>query len=321
MKILFNRNNSIGTLCLLLLLAVGAVSCIKDEYAEKEKATVQVTFMTRAVSDGTIAGDELADNERMKTLRVIVAKGDKILYNEYYTEVDFAHYENGQSYKTVTFSELVTEDEADRTFDFYAIANEEGTGFNDWASISIKTLESRKIEQSFVSSSLIPQTAKKEITVEIPQKDSGIQKETMQLEFVVAKINTQITNNTGNLVLVEDVILTGAKAAGISLFPVENGTGAFTPYADLTMDNFNVASGETESKTFYVFPGSLSTITGNWGNTQTTKIPDDIISQYNRGTLLNINITLSSVAEQVTVDLEWAVADWDDDTIEVPPFN
>ena len=36
---------------------------------------------------------------------------------------------------------------------------------------------------------------------------------------------------------------------------------------------------------------------------------------------LNINITLSSVAEQVTVDLEWAVADWDDDTIEVPPFN
>lgn len=322
MKILFNRNNSIGIFCLLLLLAVGAVSCIKDEYAEnKEKATVQVTFTTRAVSDETVAGSDLADNERMKTLRVIVAKDGKILYNEYYEEKDFAQYENGQRYKTVTFSELVTEDEADRTFVFYAIANEEGTGYNDWASISIETLESRKITQSFGSSSLIPQTAKKEITVKIPQEGGGIQKETMQLEFVVAKINTQITNNTGNLVLVEDVILTGAKAAGISLFPVKNGTGAFTPYDDLMMDNFNVASGETESKTFYVFPGSLSTITGNWGNTQTTNIPDDIISQYNRGTLLNINIMLSSVAEQVTVDLEWAVADWYDDAIEVPPFN
>lgn len=322
MKILFNRNNSIGIFCLLLLLAVGAVSCIKDEYAEnKEKATVQVTFTTRAVSDGTIVGNELADNERMKTLRVIVAKGDKILYNEYYTGDDFAENGNGQRYKTVTFSELVTEDEAERTFVFYAIANEEGTGYNDWASISIETLESRKITQSFGSSSLIPQTAKKEITVKIPQEGGGIQKETMQLEFVVAKINTQITNNTGNLVLVEDVILIGAKAAGISLFPVENGTGALTPYYDLTMDNFNVASGETESKTFYVFPGSLSMITGKWGNTQITKIPDEIISQYNRGTLLNINIMLSSVAEQVTVDLEWAVADWDDDTIEVPPFN
>ena len=81
MKILFNRNNSIGIFCLLLLLAVGAVSCIKDEYAEnKEKATVQVTFTTRAVSDETVAGSDLADNERMKTLRVIVAKDGKILY-------------------------------------------------------------------------------------------------------------------------------------------------------------------------------------------------------------------------------------------------
>ena len=89
MKILFNRNNSIGIFCLLLLLAVGAVSCIKDEYAEnKEKATVQVTFTTRAVSDETVAGSDLADNERMKTLRVIVAKDGKILYNEYYEEAD-----------------------------------------------------------------------------------------------------------------------------------------------------------------------------------------------------------------------------------------
>lgn len=320
MKII-NRNNTIGTLCLFLLAAVLPVSCLKDDYAAKEKATVQVTFTTRAEGGTTVADDALAENERMQTLRVIVAKDDNILYNVKYEEKDFDKYDNGQRYKTVTFSELVTKDEADRTFVFYAIANEAGTGYNDWASISIATLESRKITQSFNSSSLIPQTAKKEITVKIAQEGDGIQKETMQLEFVVAKINTQITNNTGNRVLVEDVILTGAKAAGISLFPVENRTGAFTPYDNLKMDDFNVVSGETESKTFYVFPGFLSTITGYWGNKQTTKIPDDIISQYNRGTLLNINITLSSVAEQVTVDLEWAVADWDDDTIEVPPFN
>lgn len=76
MKILFNRNNSIGIFCLLLLLAVGAVSCIKDEYAEnKEKAIVTMTFTTRAMSNSTTrAVGDLLDNEQMRTLRVIVAR-------------------------------------------------------------------------------------------------------------------------------------------------------------------------------------------------------------------------------------------------------
>lgn len=77
MKILFNRNNSIGIFCLLLLLAVGAVSCIKDEYAEsKETATVTMTFTTRAVSNPLQGESTLLDNEQMKTLRVIVARYD-----------------------------------------------------------------------------------------------------------------------------------------------------------------------------------------------------------------------------------------------------
>lgn len=312
MKILFNRNNSIGIFCLLLLLAVGAVSCIKDEYAEnKEKATVQVTFTTRAVSDGTIVGNELADNERMKTLRVIVAKDGKILYNEYYEEKDFAQYENGQRYKTVTFSELVTEDEADRTFVFYAIANEEGTGYNDWASISIETLESRKITQSFGSSSLIPQTAKKEIKVEIPQKDSGIQKETMQLEFVVAKLRLTINNASTVEQTVSNISISNALVNTTPLLRLSENKELTTSTNPLGLSDMTIPAEGTLSTWRYIYEYTRNGgfhMSANWPDVSTYKeIAEPSITDVPRGTELDINVTLSVNTEP---EIEVLVIPW-----------
>lgn len=323
MKILFNRNNSIGTFCLLLLLAVGAVSCIKDEYAEnKEKATVQVTFTTRAVSDETVAGSDLADNERMKTLRVIVAKDGKILYNEYYEEKDFAQYENGQKYKTVTFSELVTEDEVDRTFVFYAIANEKGTGFNDWASISIETLESRKIEQSFVSSSLIPQTAKKEITVEIPQEGGGIQKETMQLEFVVAKVQLIVVNESETEQTLTNISLSNADVNNpVPLFPSEQSVLSVGD-KDVTMSEMRLSRYGTSAQTAYVYENKAPTggyvFNATWNGDSRPPVDLSSVENLPRGKELRITIHLK---QNSTVEFNYEVLDWTDVEVDIPEFD
>ena len=120
------KNLGIGV-CLLLLSALLPVSCIKDDYPAGEKASVTMTFTTRVGSDTQVSGDDLATNERMKSLRVIVARSStkEVLYNVKYTT--FNKLENGQLYKKVTFSELTTKKDGE-DFDFYAIANEEAFG-------------------------------------------------------------------------------------------------------------------------------------------------------------------------------------------------
>lgn len=319
MKNLKMKYTGIAAVC-LLLLALLPTSCIKDDYAAKEKATVQVTFTTRAEANTTVAGSNLAENERMKTLRVIVAKGNDILYNVYYDTFD-TDKETGALFKTITFSELTVSTEGEE-FDFYAIANEKGIKspsvvWDNLTSEILKTWGSGGPTVTEIDPTLIPQTAFKTIKVTPDDSDNV----SMQLEFVVAKVKAQVTNNTGNPALVEYVVLAGAEASGISLFPVMEGTGAAKPYNDLTMDNFNVPAGGSSEKTFYVFPGTLSTLTGTWGTDQMTDIPEDVKNLYKRGTLLNVNIKLSSVEEQVTVDLDWKVADWFSETVGVPSFD
>lgn len=209
------KYDSLATLCLLLLALLPA-SCIQDEYAAKEKATVRVTFTTRADGGTTVVGDELENNERMQTLRVIVAKSGKILYNVMYDTFD-ANKETGQKYKTITFSELVTEDEADRTFDFYAIANEEGIAGWPTQITSVDDLPVN-ITLSTSSNNLIPQTAKQSITVNIPQDGGGIQEETMQLEFVVAKVRLTIENTSTEPQTVSGISLSGVDMTSTPLF-------------------------------------------------------------------------------------------------------
>lgn len=323
----------------LLLLALLPVSCIKDDYAPKDKATVTVTFTTRAESETTVIGSQLAENERMKTLRVIVAKGDRILYNEYYDEGDFSEYENGQRYKTVTFGELVTEDETDRTFDFYAIANEAGTGFNDWNSIAIETLKTREITQVISSSSsLIPQTAKRSITVKIPQEGSGIQKETMQLEFVVAKVSLSFSNETGKAQILSDVKIAGAKPDKGFLFNDEDNDGTIYVPFDVNYENITWLRTEISAGTetvpmvhdyppVYLFPGQnpslnngyILTATLNDSDSRELKMPS--IIGLDRGQELKINIRLYKEAVDTHINLTWKVVDWQKSSNTVPSFD
>lgn len=309
---------------LLLLLALLPVSCIKDDYAAKEKATVQVTFTTRALSDETIAGNELADNERMKTLRVIVAKDRKILYNEYYTEDDFAQYANGQRYKTVTFSELVTEDEEDRTFDFYAIANEEGIA--DWPT-QITSLDQlpENITLS-TSSKLIPQTAKQSIIVKIPQEGSGIQKETMQLEFVMAKVQLVIVNETGTAQSISGISLSNADVnyPQVPLFPNES-LNLFVGNKNVTMSDMQVGGNDvsiSSSQTAYVYensaPESGYIFNATWNNNNQPPVDLSAVKDLPRGKELRITIHLK---QNLTAQFDYEVLDWTNVEVNIPEFD
>lgn len=303
---------------LLLLLTLLPVSCIKDDYAAKEKATVQVTFTTRALSDETIAGNELADNERMKTLRVIVAKDSKILYNEYYTEDDFAQYANGQRYKTVTFSELVTEDEE---VDFYAIANEEGIA--DWPT-QITSLDQLPEITLSTSSKLIPQTVKQSIIVEIPQEGSGIQKETMQLEFVVAKVQLIVVNETDTEQTLTNISLSNADVNNpqVPLFPSEQSVLSVGD-KDVTMSNMTLQEYKTSAQTAYVYENKAPTTDGyvfnaTWNNDNQPPVDLSTVKDLPRGKELRITIHLK---QNSTAQFDYEVLDWTNVEVNIPEFD
>lgn len=323
MKILFNRNNSIGIFCLLLLLAVGAVSCIKDEYAEnKEKATVQVTFMTRAISNPEVNAGGLETNEHMRTLRVIVARttGD-ILYNVKY---DIAETE---TQKTITFSEMTVNADGE-AFDFYAIANEEGVGYDGkWDDVSIDDLKGMDLESRFLTNAndastntKIPQTAYEQITV-ASQTGGGIQHEDMKLDFTVAKVRLTIENTSVGDQYVNDIKLSGINMTSTPLFAEESLSKENK--GKLSLGNMTIPAGKSTTVYAYFFENIDSdyTLSATWNGEQTLNITNAVtptITQISRGTELDINITLNATT---TPSFNIEVVPWTEVKVDVPPFE
>lgn len=325
MKILFNRNNSIGIFCLLLLLAVGAVSCIKDEYAEsKETATVQVTFTTRAVTTSTTSGDALLLNERMQSLRVIVANGNDILYNVYYT--DFEKDEDGRYYKTITFSELTTV--KGTALDFYAIANESGLGSGtDLSKVTIDVLKKVELDETFLakandvnSNTLIPQTAYKQISVD-PTEGSRIKKESMELEFVVAKVRLTINNASTVKQTVSNISISNALVNTTPLLRLSENKELTASTNSLGLSDMTIPAEGTLSTWRYIYEYKRNGgfyMSANWPGVNTHKeIAEPSITDVPRGTELDINVTLSVNTEP---EIEVLVIPWTEKSMDVE-FN
>lgn len=336
MKILFNRNNSIGTLCLLLLLAAVAGACVKDEYAEKEKATVQVTFMTRAESTPQYSSS-LLDNEQMKTLRVIVARHDDetgesgdILYNVKY------NIEPQETSKTITFSEL-TVNKGGENFDFYAIANEDGVGYTEksWDNVGIDDLKKMTLQNGFLTNvndastnTVIPQTAYKLINV-APQSDGGIQHKDMKLNFTVAKVRLTINNTSTVKQTVSNIKLSGVNTTSTKLFGVTPVTSTDTGEAlslgtmtDIPAETNGTPGKSTVYAYFYENTGKVYTLTATWdGHGQELDINNAVtpnIKEIPRGKMLDINVNLSLNTES-TVNVQ--VVSWTEKEMDVPAFQ
>lgn len=330
MKILFNRNNSIGIFCLLLLLAVGAVSCIKDEYAEnKEKATLTLYFTTtkssnEASSNGTTIGPELP-NEHMRTLRVIVVdKQGKIRYN---TKVNVPE---NQTQTVINFSELIVDSEGETKFDVYAIANEEVyVTNNEWegTNISLNDLKN-KILDNIILSKLnegiakdkyeegyaVPQTAIQEVTVTPGQENSA----TIPLEFVVAKMELIFENTSLITQILTDVTLTDMDMSITNLFRVGN---IGTTDSDFSWNSIEIPSEEKYSIVKYIYESMTDNsyeLTTTWGDNKLNLTEEGLGNTILRGKKIIINVTLNS---QQKATFDFLVIPWSEHNIEVPEFQ
>ena len=296
-----------------LALGVAAllpVSCIKDDYAGRESATVTMTFTTRADVTAQAANGSLEDNEQMTTLRVIVARSsdDEILFNNVYS---IAPEENQ---KTITYSEL-TINENGEDFDFYAIANEsafETTSgeLSNIVSSQLDDLHERILNKDFNennASGIIPQAAFKTITVK-PQAGGGIQKENMQLQFPVGKVCVTFVNTTGNEVTLTDVRMDEVAPNQAYLFYQGTPPGGTTLNGSLVFaEELSIATGTeavpytTEVITRYIYPGAKGAgnykLTAEWNDTKYEVVlatADGDIANIARGQQINVTVTLKS---------------------------
>lgn len=306
MKNMRVKYGSLATVCLLLLALLPA-SCIKDDYAAKGTATVTMTFTTRAISNNaTRAVDDLLDNEQMKTLRVIVARSSnsEILYNVKYD------IQPEETQKKITFSELTVNKNGEK-FKFYAIANENGflSGNESLGgtSVSLTDLYDRVLTGGFTEEAILPQVGYREI--EVKPQESGIQEETMKLDFPAGKIQLTFVNETG-----KEVNLTNVKVPSVApnqayLFYHGQTPSGTTLTGDVDFDDITVPSGtESDPTTFsggyqYIYPGAAGEgkykLTATWNSKvfeellKTTDAQNGI-SSIPRNCLVNIVITLKS---------------------------
>lgn len=304
----------------LLLLSLLAVSCISDDYPVRDKATVKMTFTTRAISTTTTAGG-LEANEHMHTLRVIVARQNgEILYNLKY---DIAQNETS---KTITFSEMTVNADGE-TFDFYAIANEEGVEYNGWENVTVADLKGMNLQSGFLTNAndvskntMIPQTAYKQIRV-APQSGGGIQSETMKLDFAVAKVRLTINNTSSAVQEVSGINLSGLNMTSTPLFAETD----LSNVADGKLELGDMTVPANESATVYAYffenTGGTYALTANWNdNQQTLNINAAGITEIRRGTELNINIKLNATIPS-SPEFYIEVVPWTEVEVDVPPFK
>ncbi len=310
---------------LLLLLALLPVSCIKDDYAAKEKATVQVTFTTRAISGSSDTDAEALEMyEHMRTLRVIVARAsdNDILYNVKY---DIAENETS---KTITFSELTIE-KGGELFDFYAIANESGVGYtSDWATITVKQLENISLTEDALANlnlgeTYIPQTAHAQINVGEATGDV-----TIPLQFAVAKVRLTIENTSTDQQTVSGISLSGVDMTSTPLFAGENLSTEAEGTVSLGEMTIPAESNGTPGKStvyayFYENTGGDYKLNATWGTSSNKEF--DIktlgsLSEIKRGTELDIAITIK---KNITTpeDFFIQVNTWDSADMEIPSFE
>lgn len=313
------KYGSLASVCLLLLALLPA-SCIKDDYAATDKATVTVTFTTRAISGNSNTDAETLETyEHMRTLRVIVARattGD-ILYNVKY---DIAE---DEKQKTITFSELTVNADGEN-FDFYAIANEVGTEYSDWESVSVETLNSRSLSNIATlngGNTLIPQTAKATIHVVPGNSDDT----TIQLQFAVAKVRLTINNTSTESQTVSDIKLSGVNMTSTPLFAGESLSTANRGFVNLGNMEISGMNSETVYAYFYENQNSSGyNLTAYWKKDQTLPLQtgsDDnkqSITEIPRGKMLDINVNLS-VNTEPTVNVQ--VVSWTTKEMDVPAFQ
>lgn len=314
------RNNLLKyTGAMLLLLACCLTSCIKEDYAVADKASVTLTFTTRA--NGT-TDSNLEAGEGMKHLRVLVV-------DQATSEIRFNYEREFQANKisaTVTFGDLY----AGHTYDFYAIANEESFGGDFSGTPDLEQLEATLLDEvpgTLIDASAgkhLPAAAKRSLTI------TGNENQQLEIEMqrVVAKARVNFINQTGTEQQITDIRLVEVGAANTSLFP-KNYEMTYTPgdagSVDLDLGDVTVSASmdETASTALGYFyeskaPEGGYALQATWnGKPKTFPLTEmgggNGLSQILRNAFINITLTL----KQNDWKLEYEVLDWEDAPINI----
>ena len=279
----------------LLLLACSLTSCIKEDYAAADKASVQLTFTTRANGDNADP-NAVEEGEGMKHLRVIVAdqQSKVVRFNREFDVPD-----NATSH-TVRFGDLY----AGRTYDFYAIANEASFGGNFDNYVEGESLGNENALLNYQitadANTLITNGLPAAGKASLPVTATENQSLTIKMQRAVAKARVNFINETGTEQTITDVKLLKVGAESTVLFP--RAADATLPAAtqDLTLSNsVTIANDATVSTpTGYFYESSAPTggyvLEAMWNGTE--KVLElnnaEIANQILRNKFLNITITL-----------------------------
>lgn len=309
------RNNLLKyTGAMLLLLACCLTSCIKEDYAVADKASVTLTFTTRA--NGT-TDSNLEAGEGMKHLRVLVV-------DQATSEIRFNYereFQQNEISATVTFGDLY----AGHTYDFYAIANEESFGGDFSGTPDLKQLYETLLDEEprmLIDASAgkhLPAAAKRSLKI------TGNENQQLEIEMqrVVAKARVNFINQTGAEQQITDIRLVKVGAANTYLFPrsydmdyTPNDAGS----VDLDLGDVTVSAptDETASTALGYFyeskaPEGGYVLEATWNDNKKTFPLTEMgggngLSQILRNAFINITLTL----KQNDWKLEYEVLDWDD---------
>lgn len=309
------RNNLLKyTGAMLLLLACCLTSCIKEDYAVADKASVTLTFTTRA--NGT-TDSNLEAGEGMKHLRVLVV-------DQATSEIRFNYereFQENEISATVTFGDLY----AGHTYDFYAIANEESFGGDFSGTPDLKQLYETLLDEEL--GTLIDASAGKHLPAAAKRslKITGNKNQQLEIEMqrVVAKARVNFINQTGAVQQITDIRLVKVGATNTNLFPTSydmNYTPNDAGSVDLDLGDVTVsapmdATASTALGYFYesVAPEGGYALQATWnGKPKTFPLTEmgggNGLSQILRNAFINITLTL----KQNDWKLEYEVIEWDD---------
>lgn len=331
-------------LSLLLMLFV-PLGCADDDEAESGRATVKMIFTTRASAQAD-GQTQLADRERMKTLRVIMqnAQTGKILYNVFYDNLQ------NVTQKVITFQDVPVEENG-TDFNFYAIANEasflKSGELLEGNDINLENLYNRVIDIDFndqenadlpLLQAMMNQTRIQPI--------KATQTHTIQLEYPVAKVCVHFTNEIEAEQMVRNIIIPGlVAAAGGKLFPQKSNAAAkeippivgsdasdisFAPNPlAVSAGKYGGPLGTGEVTPLYVYPAQHSEkkyqLTANWPDETAEKSVNlnangSLNEGIRRGMQLNIGIALKYGVMQLS-GLTVTVDNWNTATPIYPEFQ
>lgn len=311
----------LGAIGLLLLIGV-VTSCIKDDIATTETGTANITVNISSRS-GEVDNDnsEVLANEDIKTIRLILVQNGKVVSNSKhsFTAPDGQKLLE-QGIRIVGVKKAAT--------DFYAVVNEESTGESFDTGFAVGAPFSAQAFMQTVlpaSDATFPKTDIKEKGLPMQGKASISESALVDnvsvvilVERVVARIDLNLTNNTGSTLAINSINFGGFFPSQTQLGEFAPGTYAPKPFAE-TVSIPATAGNNTHKFTYYLYESKADasnyTVSLNDG-TEYGAVPilvdGEQVAELLRNHILSITGTVNSSGWELTCEVNpWEKEDID----------